>query len=182
MTPRAETNPRRRCFLRINGFTLTELTVLVVVLAVISVFAAAALTNLGATRQAAAAARLARDLQLARQRSVSQGVRTWVVLDGAAQQYALFVEDVAAPGRTRRVPMIDDATGRAMVVRFGRAEWRGAAIESISVGGGSEVGFDTRGRPIAVDERPLSDDATITISGGHVIRITARTGMIQRVQ
>lgn len=182
MTPREETILRRGCRLRIGGLTLTELIAVIVVLAVISAVVVPALTNLGATRQAEAASRLVRDLQLARQRSVAHAVRTWVVIDGAAQQYALYVEDAAAPGRAGRVPMIDDATGRPLVVRLGRGEWRGAEIDGVSAGGGSEVGFDARGRPIAADERPLSDDATITISGGHIVRITARTGVVQRVQ
>ena len=167
---------------RVGGFTLVELLAVLIMLAIISAVVVPALTSVNATRQAAAASRLVRDLQLARQRSVARGVRTWVVVNADQQQYALLIEDPAAPGRAGRVPMIDDATGRAFVVALNQGEWRGASIEGVDLAGAAEIGFDTRGRPLAADETILASDGTISLSGAHRVRITARTGMVQRVQ
>ena len=88
---------------RVGGFTLVELLAVLIMLAIISAVVVPALTSVNATRQAAAASRLVRDLQLARQRSVARGVRTLVVVNADQQQYALFIEDPAAPGRSARV-------------------------------------------------------------------------------
>lgn len=172
----------RRSGARIGGFTLIELLAVLVILAAISAVVAPALTNLGATRQSAAASRLVRDLQLARQRSVARGLRTWVVFDAQAQRYALFIEQADPAGRAGRQPMIDDSTGKPFVVQYDRGEWRGVAIESVDVEGSAEIGFDSRGRPLVAGETVLEEDATISLSGGHVIRITARTGFVHRLQ
>lgn len=177
-----ETTFSRRPGLRVGGFTLIELLAVLIMLAIISAVVVPALTSVSATRQTAAASRLVRDLQLARQRSVARGVRTWVVVSADQQQYALFIEDPAAPGRAGRVPMVDEATGRAFVVALDRGEWRGASIQGVDIAGASEVGFDARGRPLAADETILASDGTISLSGPHSVRITARTGMVQRIQ
>ena len=175
-------NLGRRPGSRVGGFTLIELLAVLIVLAIISAVVVPTLTGVSATRQAAAAPRLVRDLQLARQRSVARGVRTWVVVNADQQQYSLFIEDAAAPGRAGRVPMVDDVTGRSFIVTLNQGEWRGASIEAVDIAGAGEVGFDTRGRPLGVDETVLESDGTISLSGEHVVRITARTGMVQRVQ
>ena len=182
MMPRGTTNLPRRCGARVGGFTLLELIAVLVILAAIAALVVPALTSISATRQREAASRLVRDLQLARQRSVAAGLRTWVVIDADADRYSLFIEDTASPGRAGRVPMIDDATGRDFVVSLDRGEWRGAAIEAIDFGGGNEFAFDRRGRPLIGDDTPLTDDATISLSGGHIVRITARTGQVQRMR
>jgi len=173
-------NPGRRPGLQVGGFTLIELLAVLIMLAIISAVAVPALTSVSATRQTAAASRLVRDLQLARQRSVARGVRTWVVVSADQQRYALFIEDPASPGRAGRMPMVDEATGRAFVVALDRGEWRGVSIEGVDIAGASEVGFDTRGRPLAADETILASDGTISLSGAYAVRITARTGMVQR--
>ncbi len=182
MLPPTGTNLGRRSGLRVGGFTLIELLAVLIVLAIISAVVVPALTNLSATRQTAAASRILRDLQLARQRAVARGIRTWVVVDAGRQQYALFIEDPTAPGRVNRQPMIDEATGRPFVVALNAGEWRGATITAVDLAGGSEIGFDSRGRPLAADESLLTTDGTITLSGEHMLRITARTGMVQRAQ
>ncbi|MCC6909399.1 MAG: GspH/FimT family protein [Phycisphaerales bacterium] len=171
-----------RSGLRVGGFTLMELLAVLVLLAIISAVVVPTLSNVGATRQAAAASRLLRDVQLARQRAVARGVRTWVVIDADAQQYALFIEDAAAPGRANRQPIIDEATGKPFVVALNQGEWRGASVAAVDIAGRSEVGFDSRGRPLGADEALLASDGTITLSGGHTVRITARTGLVQRIQ
>ncbi len=181
MMPRAETIFCRRSGARIGGFTLIELLAVLVILAAISAVVVPALTNMGATRQSAAASRLVRDLQLARQRSVARGLRTWVVFETDAQRYALFIEQADPPGRAGRQPLIDESTGKPFVVHFDRGEWRGVALEAVDVEGATELGFDSRGRPLAAGETVLEEDAIIGLSGGHVIRITARTGFVHRI-
>lgn len=182
MMPGTGTTLDRRPGSRVGGFTLIELLAVMILLAIISAVVVPTLTGVSTTRQAAAAARLVRDLQLARQRSVARGVRTWVVVNVNQQQYALFIEDPAAPGRAGRVPMVDDATGRPFVVSLNQGAWRGASIEGVDIAGAAEIGFDTRGRPLGADEVILAADGTISLSGEHSVRITARTGMVQRVQ
>lgn len=152
------------------------------VLALIAVVVAPALTGLGGARHSAAAARLLRDVQFARQRAVASGQCTWVVVDASADRYALFIENPAAPGRERREPMIDDASGQEFVVLLNRGTWRGATIESAELGGGGEIGFDSHGRPLDVTGRLLPNDARIRLSGNQAVHIAARTGVINRVQ
>ncbi len=176
------TNLGRRSGFRVGGFTLMELLAVLVLLAIISAVVVPTLSSVGATRQAAAASRLLRDVQLARQRAVARGVRTWVVIDAEAQQYALFIEDPVAPGRANRRPIIDEATGKPFVVVLNQGEWRGASVAAVDIAGRSEVGFDNRGRPLGADEALLTADGTITLSGDHTVRITARTGLVQRIQ
>lgn len=168
----------RRPGFRAGGFTLVELIAVMVVVGVLSVVAAASMSNLGSTRRTAAANQILRDLHFARQRAANRGVRTWIVFDAAAESYALFIEDPDAPGRANRVAMTDEAAGRPLIVTLGVDEFRDAAIDAVNIAGSAEIGFDAWGGALAMDENPLPADGLVTLAGGHVIRIVARTGHV----
>jgi len=161
------------------GFTLIELIAVIVILSILSAVAIPTMSSSDGPRQSAAAVRLRRDLQFARQRAVARGVRTWVVFDPANDRYSLFIEDAANPGKADRQPLVDEGTGDPMVVVLGVGPTRGAGIDQASIGGGDEIGFDLRGRPIKYDESILETDGTITLVGGLSMTIRARTGHIQ---
>lgn len=159
-----------------GGFTLPEIVVVMTIAAILAATAAPSIVNLGATRSAAAARQLVRDLTYARQRAIATGTRHWVVFNTATQTWSVLMENPAAPGRGGATAMNDLATGRSFVQSMNAEPFLGVSLTSVSIGGGSEVGFDWRGKPLNASATALASDGTITLTGSRTVSVKANTG------
>jgi prepilin-type N-terminal cleavage/methylation domain-containing protein len=160
-----------------GGFTLVELIIVCVVLAILSVSVTAAMGNLSGQRRAAAARQLQADLTFARQRAVATSLRTWVVFDTTADTYQVRVESLATPGFAAASVMIDPATRAPFTTRLSaiapEADLTAAAFDSQPA-----VGFDYLGRPLATSGSLLAAAGTVSMSGGFTITVSPSTGLI----
>lgn len=163
-----------------RGFTLVELVAVMVIVVILAVTAAPAINSISETRRASAANQLLRDLTVARQHAQATGSTTWFVLNIASQQWTILIEDVDNPGRVHAAPLMDPGTGRPYEQTLGSETFAGAAIGSVNLDGQAEVGFDWRGRPLNANEQPLAAQGTVSLSGGHVIRVEAETGHVTK--
>lgn len=159
-----------------GGFTLPEMIAVITITAILAATAAPSMLNVGSTRSAAAARSLVRDLTFARQRSIATGTRHWVVFNTTAQTWSILIESTTSPGRAGATALNDVATGRSFSQALNADPFNGVTMTSVSIGSGSEVGFDWRGKPLNSSATALAADGTVTLTGGRVITIRAGSG------
>lgn len=159
-----------------RGFSLIELVVVMVMTAILAAVAIPATASLATSRRAVAARQMSRDLNFARQRALATGRTMWVVFSTSADTYTMLEEPVGLAGRTNATALIDPSTGRVFAEALNTGEYAGVDLSAVSFGGGSEVGFDWRGRPKRNDTTFLTSTATITITGA-TITIQPETGL-----
>ncbi|MBX9735392.1 MAG: prepilin-type N-terminal cleavage/methylation domain-containing protein [Phycisphaerales bacterium] len=162
---------------RSAGFTLVELLVVVVVLAILSVAAVPSVNAMRSVRERGATQQLLRDIGFARQRAQATGVTSWVRFSPATSAYSVLAESGPGAGRATALTISDPAIGAPMSVSLPNSEFAGVTFQVAGLTG-NEVGFDRYGRPMLVDTSILSSNATITLSAGPSVTITARTGLV----
>ena len=162
-----------------RGFSLIELVAVMTVAAILAAIAIPSLSSTASMRGRAAAAQVARDLRVARELGVLTGRRTWVVFDVPASAYQLRVEPIGNPGRLQAEQWLDPATGRGFQQELAAGQWEGVSLVGASIGGGTWVGFDARGRPLNHSELPLSTPAQITLTGPLVVSVEPESGHVE---
>lgn len=136
--------PRRR------GFTLAELVVVVLILAIVSAVAVPRYTDAAAGFNADAAARRIKvDLEFLRQQARKASTSRAVVFDLANHSYTLS-----------GVPDLDHAS-QTYTVRFTRSPYE-ATLVSVNCGGDATLAFDGFGKP--------DSTATIVVGSGRYQR------------
>jgi prepilin-type N-terminal cleavage/methylation domain-containing protein len=174
----ATKQPDRRTAAGRCGFTLIELLAVISIVGIMSVTAIVAISGTDASRARAAARAVARDLTFARDRALATGRDTWVSFTVATSSYSVLVENPATPGRVGAVAIVDPATGASFVVRLGQRESAGVAIASVTVpGGGNDIGFDWLGRPENAAGTRLTSNATVALSNGVSVTVSAGAGL-----
>lgn len=158
-----------------RGFTLIELTLILIAIPILSVVSVTSLSGLTTSRQNVAATQVRTALIYAQQWAIGSGNDTWVLFDAATDLVSVFVEDPANPGKANRLEMPDPLTRQPMTLQLGVD---GAGIESVSIGSTSEVQFDALGVPYDANASLLTADGTVGVTGGLTVRITRNTGLI----
>ncbi len=161
-----------------RGFSLIELVAVMTVAAILAAVAVPSMMSTGSMRRRSAAAQVARDLRLARELGCTTGRTAWLVFDTTAQTYALMQEPMGTPGRGLSVAWTDPATGRAFQQSMNTGDWVGVTIDSVSLGGGSWIGFDRLGRPLAFSETQLTGTAQVVL-GAVTILVEPGTGRVE---
>lgn len=162
---------------RNQAFTLVELLVVVVLLGILSIAAVPAINASQSMRSRGATQQMLRDLTFARQRAQATGITSWVRFDPVSSAYSVLSESGAGAGRGSALTITDPATTAPMAVRLNVAEFSGVTFQ-VSGLNGNEVGFDRYGRGLLIDTSVMTANATITLSGGPSVNITARTGLV----
>lgn len=161
------------------AFTVIELIAVIVIAAIASVVALPSLAGVTSMRRSVAASQLARDLQYARERAISTGARTWVVLSTSTNSYSVLQESTSNPGRVGAVALSDTSnTGGTFVQRFGTGDYAAVSIQTVAIGTGSEIGFDWMGKPYDSTSTALTTAGVITLSGSKTVTIQPVTGAI----
>jgi prepilin-type N-terminal cleavage/methylation domain-containing protein len=160
---------------RVTGFTLTELALTLVVVAILSGMAVTSLSGLASARQNVAATRVRTALVHAQEWAMGSHNKTWVAFDAASDLVSVYVEDPSNPGKANRLALSDPLTRSAMTIQLGSD---GVGIDSASFGGTVEVQFDPAGSPSDANGNALAADGTVGVSGGGTIRVTRNTGLV----
>lgn len=159
------------------GFTLTELVVVMLIMGVLGAVAVGSIESLSSTRLNAAAHAVTRDLAYARERTMATGTRHWVSFSVADSSYSVLTESATTPGFANATSLRDPATGMPLVTRLNTGEFAGVSIASVSFDGGTTVGFDWLGRPLATTGSRLTSAAQVII-GTRTILIDLSSGRI----
>ena len=154
---------------------MTELVVVLVVVAILAGMAVTSLSALTTSRQNVAATRIRTALIYAQEWAMGTNNDTWVAFDVAGDLVSVFVEDPSNPGKANRLTMTDPLTRSAMSLQLGA---NGVGIESAGLGGTSEVQFDPSGIPYDANGAILTADGTVGVTGGRTVRVTKNTGLV----
>ena len=100
-----------------TGFTLTELALTLVVVAILSGVAATSLSGLASARQNVAATRIRTALVYAQEWARGSHNKTWVAFDVASDLISVFVENPSNPGKANRLTLSDPLTRSAMTLQ-----------------------------------------------------------------
>lgn len=163
------------------AFTMIELVTVIAILGIVAVFVGGpTLSYVDAIRARTAASRLSGDIRYLQRTALSAGLRTWIVFSTADNNYRLYVEDPANPGKANRLPAmhpLDQSTG---AVQFGSGPFINVAITSVSINGTSELEFDTFGVPYDANGIPLPNSGTISLSSGTSVIVRPVGGLVER--
>lgn len=163
---------RARC-----AFTMIELLAVLTVVAILSVAAIPAISRMGNSRERAATYALGRDLTYARQRAQATATNSWVVFDTKENIYSILAENPASPGRMNAATITDPATNAPYIQRLNVNDYLGVTMETMEFSN-SEVGFDRLGRPLLTAGTVMTTTATVILTGGGVVSVSASTGFV----
>lgn len=167
---------------RPSAFTLLELVTVMVILAVLAlVVGGPTFTYLNGLRAGAAASRLASDVRYVQRLALGSGLRTWVVVDDADDEYSLYMEDPANPGEANRLPVVHPLDQTTSAVRFGSGPFSNVSITSVDINATSELEFDSFGVPYDASGAPLATAAEVVLSDGAAVRIHPVGGLVEHV-
>lgn len=166
---------RRRARQLDQGFTLIELSVVVLLLGVTAAVAVPSLEGLTAARENIAVARIRSVLVHAQEKAMHSNTDTWVCFKAETNSVEVMVEDPADPGFSGRVTLPDPLTRKPMVLDLSDS---GASLVSAIGRATAELRFDRMGTPRNKTGLLLESDARIVVSGGSVLRVTRNTGLI----
>ena len=156
-----------------TAFTLVELLIVIVLVAIAATLAMPLVADTDATRLQAAARLLAADLAFAQVESITHADDLCVVtFDPANGSYTIAKS--SAPG----TPITNPATGRPYVTQFGSgraAELAGVSIQGTALGGDNQIVFGIFGQ---IDQTAAG---TITLQAGTltiVVQIDPASGEV----
>ena len=145
--------------MRRDGFTLMEVMVVVLILAIAGALAVPLLGQTGGTQLRSAARLLAADVGYAKNESITHAdAPRVIVFDKAKDRYHL------AKAASPQTPLTNPATDRDYVTDFGTGRARSledVAIKGYSVGGDDQLEFGIYG------ELDQNSPATVTLTSGH---------------
>lgn len=183
MSTQSDSHLPRRLY-RGGGFSLIELTAVMVVVGIIAGTAVVSMNSTTATRAAMAARQLQRDMTFARQRAVASGTKSWIEFDTTNHDWTVWVENPSLPGRINALILTDPATGGSFVQKLNTDQFVGVTLTTVDMDSEDWVGFDWLGRPLKKtgESTPLpTADGTVTFSGGAQVTVNKDTGHIAYV-
>jgi len=163
-----------------HGFTLIELVTVMVIMGVISLVSAGpVLIYMSTVRGGAAAARISADIRFMQRMALSSGRRTWVVFNTGSNNYQLFMENPASPGKAGRQAVTHPMEQASGVIALNSGPFAGVTISSASIGGGVEVEFDNLGAPYNASEVALTASGSVSLSSGNSVTIQPVSGFAE---
>jgi len=165
-----------------SAYTLIELVAVISILGIMAAFVGGpTMGYISEMRSSAAGARLTSDIRYMQRMSLASGRRTWVDVDSANNQYTLYVEDVANPGKAGRIAIAHPLDQSTSAVSFGTGAFVGVSITGVSINGTNEIEFDSLGVPYDAAGTALSSLGEVQLTGGHAVRIHPAGGMVELV-
>lgn len=166
------------------GFTLAETIAVLVIAGILAVVSAPAFAGLLRMRHAGLASEVERRLSLARAHSVAASYPVGVRFNIADQT----VTTMALPDSTAAPTEMSATVGGSPTTLISEIA-PGASVTSVAINGGgvySTIWFDYKSVPHVRDESTgafvsnFTEDAMISLSGGHSITVRRLTGLIER--
>ena len=160
------------------------MTELVAVIAILGIVALAAsnpvLSSMTTMRARAAGARLTTDIRLMQRTAMASGLRTWVALSTGSNNYRLYIEDPANPGKAGRKAFTHPFSQDSGAVQFGSGPFAGVSITGVNINSTSEIEFDSLGVPYDGSGAALTSTGQVSLSSGVTITLQPVSGLVER--
>lgn len=159
-----------------RGFTLTELIMTIVIMAVIGVSSSAQLSNVSNTKADLMTKKITSDIRYAQMLAIQTQKRTRVAFDTAsfARTMSLLIE--SSPGTWTAIQ--NPLTKSNYVITFGTGEYSGVNLTSVVLNGGTDLVFDSLGRPFDLSGNVLNDPALIQFNTNFNLQVRSQTGKV----
>lgn len=158
-----------------RGFTLSELAVVLAVIAILAGLAVPSLGWLAGAEHDVATTRTRNALIFAQRWAVATRRATWAEFDLSGDALELFAEGSAGAGAGSRVPLLDPLTRDPYRLEFASSA---AGFASVRLGDTEGLRFDPEGAPSSADGSALTEDGRVQMDGGDVVRIVRDTGLV----
>ena len=151
-----------------KGFTLIEIIIVLVIIGIISVFAAPRIyDNYVSNRITAAAKQILADIRFAQSLAMMGHDSTWVVFDDDENLYKLYSGATKA-ART----LVEKSSGDGSYIRqLDQGEYKNVTITGLSIGNDKSIAFDWSGNTNNSGSIILNNTVTVTVAMG--------TGMVR---
>jgi prepilin-type N-terminal cleavage/methylation domain-containing protein len=165
--------------MRGRGFSIIELVIAIVVLAVVSAIVMLQPPDLAGMRLSQAAHKLKSDIRFAQTYALACQKRTQVSFNRAGNNYSVLWEQ--SPGSWANT--LNPLTKQNFIVNLGQGDYAGVRITQVDFGGAdNNLVFDAGGIPYGYPSggsaTALSNNGTVTLSAGQtkVITVVPQTG------
>lgn len=164
-----------------SGFTLMELVTVIVILGVVAAAVGTpTLAFVDTVRSRAATSRITTDVRYMQRMALSSGLRTWIVYSTSSNNYRLYIEDSANPGKAGRLVVTHPFDQSTSPIQFGSGPFRNVSISSVNINSTSEIEFDSLGVPYDGNSAKLTANGTIGLSIGVTVTIYPDSGFVER--
>jgi len=167
----------------IQGFTLVELVIIIILLSILSAIAIPSIGNtINALRLGSATQKVVSDVRYAKEMALSLHKTTGLEFDSGANSYTVFEVNGGV-----KSTVTDPHTGAAMTLDFDtQPEYGGVAIGALSlcVGacGTNELRFSSFGVPMDANDVEFAANSTIQLLNGtlsRTIQVIPETGLTE---
>lgn len=159
--------------LRMRGFTLVELVLVISILSIVALGAVPAIQSTGEAQSVGAAKKLVADLAYARRLAQSRSAVYGITFDAVAETYTVHLYDSDTGIST---PIADPLSRAPMIVDYSTLPGlKGTNIVTPNFTGGSTVRFMPQGTPIDATGTALANPGSVVLSRGGA----ARTVLVQ---
>jgi type II secretory pathway pseudopilin PulG len=165
----------------VNAFTLLELVITFLVIAIVAVMSLSPKHYLQQIRSTQAAVKIKSDIRYAQSYALSSQKRTRVAFSASTNNYSIYVEP--SPGSWSIIS--DPLTKTNFTVNLGIGEYYGINIVGANFGGTSDgLVFDAAGKPYSCSSgggsiTALSSQGVVTLSEGVTVTVEPNTGKVQ---
>ncbi|HVP11490.1 MAG TPA: type II secretion system protein [Phycisphaerae bacterium] len=164
-----------------SAFTLIELVTVIAILGIVALAVGGpALSSIDEVRSQAATSRLVGDIRYAQRTALSAGLRTWVVFSLPSDNYMLYIENSANPGKAGRVPMPQPLDRSTESVQFGAGPFANVHLASVNMNSTTELEFDSFGVPYDSNGQALATTGTVDLSSGVTVGVRPVSGLVER--
>jgi prepilin-type N-terminal cleavage/methylation domain-containing protein len=160
-----------------RGFTLIELVMVMIVMAIIAVSVIPAFQNMPRLRTQAAALRLSSDIRYAQMLAIQTQRQSRVLFDAATNSYQIQLQTPGVPGAYFTVVNPGGVPG-GFIVRLNQADFEGVTLSAVDINGTNAVIFSRMGAPLDANGTALGNAGTVTLSGTFRVTIDGVTGRI----
>jgi prepilin-type N-terminal cleavage/methylation domain-containing protein len=166
-----------------SGFSLIELVMVMVILAIIGVLVMFPKTYLGQISEVDAANKVKSDIRYAQSYALSTQKRTRVAFNSATESYSVYSENSPLSATWS---LIDNPLTRAsFTVNLATDGFPGVDITQANFDGvGNGLVFDAAGRPYSCNSAGsgvalLTASGTVSFAGGTVLTVVPNTGKVE---
>jgi prepilin-type N-terminal cleavage/methylation domain-containing protein len=163
-----------------NGFTIIELVMVLLILAIIGVLVMKPVSYLSQIRELAAARNVKADIRYAQSYALRTQLRTCISFNAATEIYSLYYESPPGTWTLMTNPLLNGS----YTVNVGTGNYSGVNLSQTNFNGvNNGLVFDDSGTPYSCTSTCgtitlLAAQGTVTFGGGTIVTVQANTGKV----